>query len=1255
MRAGKELERSEPAPPRAEVHDFLAGGGEMGANIRAHDWASTPLGDPSSWPQSLRFALSICLSTPLVSAVHWGPELRILYNDAYAPALANKHPWGLGQPFAAVWAEIWDVLGPQIDAVIATGIGFSTENQFLRMERRGGAEDTWWIYSFAPIRGENGTVAGILVTALETTEKVRAERAAFAERDRGRSVLDGMGEGFALLDHDFRILDVNAEAMRLETRPRGAIIGRTHWEAYPGTETSDLGRLYRQAMTERVPVSLEHCYAWEDGRESWIEMRAYPVTQGLAIFFRDISERRAADDTLRSSEARLSVSEESLRLSTEAAEVGTWDLDLTTNVLTWSDRTKAMFGISPDVPCSMADFYAGLHPDDREATSAAFAAAVDPVVRAIYDVEYRTVGKEDGVVRWVAAKGKGLFDATGRCVRAIGTAIDITARKRIEARRLALVEISDAIRDLTDPAALAFAAAEALGKTLGVSRAGYGTINKAAETITIERDWNAAGIRSLAGTLHFRDYGSYIEDLKRGRTVAIADAAADPRTAATTDALAAISARSFVNMPVTEAGAFVALLYLNHATPREWPKDELAFISEVADRTRTATARLTAEAELRAAEAKFEAIVNSIDQMIWSTRPDGFHDYYNQRWYDYTGMPEGSTDGEAWTGMFHPDDQERARGLWRHSLATGEAYHIEYRLRHRSGQYRWVLGRAQAVRDASGRITRWYGTCTDIQDMVEARQVVARSRQDLERLVEARTAERNRLWSLTNLLVAVIAFDSTIREVNPAWPALLGWTEAELAGRSYAGFVHPDDAQRSLAWMASQANGVKGVELENRYLCKDGGYRWIAWTITAGEGVFHCIGRDVTEQKEQAAALALAEEAMRQAQKMEAVGQLTGGIAHDFNNMLAVVIGSLDLLGRRLESADSRIRRYVEAATDGARRAALLTQRLLAFSRQQPLKPEPIDPNKLVASMSELIRRSIGSDIRLETVLASGLWRTQADPHQLENVLLNLAVNARDAMPEGGRLTIETQNAHLDARYAAAHLGVHAGQYVMIAVTDTGSGMPEDVIAKAFDPFFTTKPVGKGTGLGLSQVYGFVKQSGGHVKIYSEPGEGTTVKIYLPRLSGAEMALAQNESISDMPNGDSQEVVLVVEDEPAVRQFSVDALTELGYRVLEADGAAAALRLLDQHTEIALMFTDIVMPDLNGAKLADEALRRRPDLKVLYTTGYTRNAVVHNGILDQGVELIGKPFTVQELATKVREMLDSPATEAGGATTRSRQ
>ncbi len=715
---------------------------------------------------------------------------------------------------------------------------------------------------------------------------------------------------------------------------------------------------------------------------------------------------------------------------------------------------------------------------------------------------------------WFSTKAP-LRDDDGHVIGLIGTSIDVTERSRDEARRLALVELSDRFRDLDDPTELAYAAAEILGRTLGVSRAGYGTVDPVAETVTIERDWNRPGIKTLTGTLRFREYGSYIDDLKRDETVVFADAERDPRTAATAQGLKDLSAQAAVNMPLTEQGRLVAIFFLNHAAPREWQGAELDFLREVAMRTRAAVARRHAELDLQALAASLEV------------------------------------------------------------------------------------------------------------------------------QVAERTAERDRVWRNSRDLLTVLDADGIFHLTNPAWNAILGYSAAELDGHSYAEFVLPEDAAKSAEALQIAVSLCDLTAFENRYRHKDGTPRWISWHTSHESGLVFAYGRDVTEAKTQAEALHQAEAALRQSQKMEAVGQLTGGIAHDFNNMLAVVIGSLELLARRIDSADTRAQRYVESATEGARRAALLTQRLLAFARQQPLRPESIDVNKLVSGMSDLLRHSLGAETRLETVLAGGLWRSRADPNQLENVILNLAVNARDAMPDGGRLTIETQNAHLDARYVASHLGIAAGQYVLIAVTDTGMGMREEVIAKAFEPFFTTKPVGKGTGLGLSQVYGFIKQSGGHVKIYSEPGHGTTVKIYLPRQAAHPLECHGNDILQALPRGEEREVVLVVEDEPAVRELSVEVLSELGYRVLEANGADAALRLIDAHPDIALLFTDIVMPEVNGRKLANEARRRRQNLKVLFTTGYTRNAVVHNGVLDADVELIGKPFTIEELANKVRAVLDA--------------
>jgi len=386
-----------------------------------------------------------------------------------------------------------------------------------------------------------------------------------------------------------------------------------------------------------------------------------------------------------------------------------------------------------------------------------------------------------------------------------------------------------------------------------------------------------------------------------------------------------------------------------------------------------------------------------------------------------------------------------------------------------------------------------------------------------------------------------------------------------------------------------------------------------------------------------------AEEALRQSQKLDAIGHLTGGVAHDFNNLLTIIIGNLETAQHQLETwtdgAQLKLARRLDNAMRGAQRAATLTKRLLAFSRQQPLNPSVLDVNRALNGLSDFLRRALGEDVSLEIVGGGGVWPIEADSAELEAAILNLAVNARDAMPEGGKLTIETSNSYLDDAYCKQNTDVRPGQYVQIAVTDTGSGMAKDVIDRAFEPFFTTKQSGQGTGLGLSQVYGFVKQSGGHIKIYSEVGEGTTIKIYLPRLVGKSAPAEESKSMPSRAR--SGECVLVVEDDADVRGYVVETLGSLGYDVLEAARAEDALRLLTEHKTVRLLLTDVVMPGMNGRKLAEEAKQRRPSLKVLYMTGYSRNAIVHQGRLDPGVDLIQKPLTSEHLATAIRKTLDA--------------
>jgi PAS domain S-box-containing protein len=462
-------------------------------------------------------------------------------------------------------------------------------------------------------------------------------------------------------------------------------------------------------------------------------------------------------------------------------------------------------------------------------------------------------------------------------------------------------------------------------------------------------------------------------------------------------------------------------------------------------------------------------------------------------------------------------------------------------------------------------------------------------------------------------------------------------------------FGHPEPNrfserhERLMSGIAAQA----AVGIDNARLLQSA-QREVAERMRAEAELRHL--NETLEQRvsEEIARRADAEEALRQAQKMETLGQLTGGVAHDFNNLLQIVTGNLELLQRSLPEGEGRLRRAAENAARGADRAAVLTQRLLAFSRRQPLAPKAVDPNKLIAGMSELLHRTLGETVEVETVRASGLWKVEADPNQLENAILNLAVNARDAMPNGGKLTIETANTHLDRAYVSQNAEVAPGQYVVICVSDTGSGMDEETVTRAFEPFFTTKEVGKGTGLGLSMVYGFVKQSGGHLKIYSELDQGTTVKIYLPRLIAADAPEEEEAQQAIVPEGAREEIILVCEDDEDVRAYSLEVLRELGYGVLEAADGPAALHLLERPNQrVDLLFTDVVLPGgMTGAVLADQARSLRPGLKVLFTTGYARNAIVHHGRLDPGVELITKPFSYSDLASRIRDLLDDTGSAA---------
>ena len=529
------------------------------------------------------------------------------------------------------------------------------------------------------------------------------------------------------------------------------------------------------------------------------------------------------------------------------------------------------------------------------------------------------------------------------------------------------------------------------------------------------------------------------------------------------------------------------------------------------------------------------------------------------------------------------------------------------------------------VRSEVGTVAGLFCACTETTEHVIA------ERQS--------SAARDRLFAMTRDLFGVATFEGELKTINPAWAAVLDRTHEELTSRPFADIIHPDDLATTAEVVETLMRGEPVHQFHVRLLKADGTPIAFAWSAVPdampGTGIFYTVGRDITEDQNR-------EEMLRQSQKMEAVDQLTGGLAHDFNNLLTGMMGNLELLQMRVaRGRTDDLDRFISAAQGAGRRAASLTQRLLAFSRRQTLDPKPTDVHRLIHGMEDLLTRTVGLETAVVVADVADLWPAMIDAAQLESALLNLTINARDAMPSGGRITIEAGNKHLDQRVALQH-DMDPGDYLSICVTDTGTGMEPQVIERVFEPFFTTKPIGQGTGLGLSMVYGFARQSGGQVRIYSEVGMGTTVCIYLPRYHG--------EPVNDAPDGSPSgqikaggETVLVVDDEATIRHLIDEVLDEQGYTVIGAGDGAAGIKVLQSGARIDLLITDVGLPNgMNGRQVADAARSLRPGLKVLFITGYAENAAVGNGYLEPGMELLTKPFTIEALSMKVADILKLP-------------
>jgi len=614
---------------------------------------------------------------------------------------------------------------------------------------------------------------------------------------------------------------------------------------------------------------------------------------------------------------------------------------------------------------------------------------------------------------------------------------------------------------------------------------------------------------------------------------------------------------------------------------------------------------------------------------------DGYAESLAERHPGALGMPVGQVWGDTWDSVA-PD--------FHRAMATGQGFSHNYvellvRRRNRLEKTIWNFS-ATPIIGEDGSVAGLLNQGQEITEQVRRDKEIHHAQANLVRTVDERTRDRNRLWEMSADIMLRCGFDGRINIVNPAWKDVLGLDEDELIGCNLLDHIHPDDFERTRQAARFMAEGGSMTRFDNRYRHKNGNYRWISWSVRPDVESIYAVGRDITAEKEQSEALRSAEDALRQAQKMEAVGQLTGGLAHDFNNLLAGIQGSLAMVEQRVSQGRyADIRRYVTVGIDAAKRAAALTHRLLAFSRQQTLDPKPTDVNLLVLGMEDLVRRTVGPAVSVEVHGAPDLWAALVDPSQLENSLLNLCINARDAMPAGGHIRIATANHWLDAESAAAD-DLPAGEYLSLSVQDTGTGIAPELIARVFEPFFTTKQLGEGTGLGLSMVYGFAKQSGGHVRIYSTQGVGTTVCTFLPRHHGAAESDDAATKTATVARDVHSATVLVVDDEPSVRMLIADILADLGCKVLEAEDSAGGLALLQSGQQIELLISDIGLPGgMNGRQMAEAGMQVQPRMRVLLLTGYAEAAVLGSGTLAEGMAVMTKPFDIDVLSDRVAQML----------------
>jgi PAS domain S-box-containing protein len=1191
--------------------------------------------------------------SPFITLVVAMPTCRIVYANSAAHS-AGGGRWG--DPVGQIATSVFDFLDP---ALMAT----HTQAQ-ARVAETHASATVWWNVSYVALEKAVAGESAVLITASDVTRYELGDAEARAARDTLDALLAYIPEGISIAHGpEVHVDRISARGLALVGRNPDEVTGRSAlqqnevWEVYRPGEDIPLPPaerpLARATRSGQVTLNETLMVRRADGSMATFLCDSGPIhdadgrVTGAVMAWRDVGELQRAKMAMRDSEERL----RAVLLQIPAT---VFIVEPPDGRMTFKSRILDEVLGHPDADMATArESQRGwaVHEDGSPYELSEY-----PSRRALFfgetvKAEPMAFVRGDGRLIDLEMHAGPVHNDSGEIIAAVAVAMDVTERRQAEARQAFLFELQDALRALTEPRELLTTAATLLGRHLGAARIGYSEIQSDDDTVVITNGY-VDGAAPVNGVFSLGMIGPHYEtQLRQGQTIVFEDVLADDVGARALGL--ELGTRAHVIVPLVRDGRFTGSLYVTHFKPHTWRPADIALIEEVAGRIWDAAERGRAETRLRESEERLRLVMDSTGLGSWEYDAITKRTIRSARHDEIFGYraPIDDWSHERFKQHVLEDDHALVESGFRETLERGVDWDVECRMVRADGSQGWLQIRARPYRDFDGQIVRLIGTVADVTDRKLSERAVIESASRFETFAQTMPTM---VW--TSLP------DGGIDWFNDRVPEYCGVSAADLKPNGWAP-LHPEDIEKATTLWREALDSGKPYTMEYRIRRHDGMFRWhVTRAIPVRSqdgGISYWIGTsaDIHDQKsseqaladlnatlekqvqERTAELLAAEATLRQSQKMEAVGQLTGGLAHDFNNLLTGIIGSLELMSNRLDQGKvGEIGRYLHIAQGAAQRAAALTHRLLAFSRRQTLDPRPTDINQLVHGMDELIRRTVGPAVMVEINCSSGLWTVLADQNQLENALLNLCINSRDAMPDGGHLVIETQNRRLDDTELKT-LDLAAAEYVVLSVCDTGTGMTPDVIANAFDPFFTTKPIGEGTGLGLSMVYGFARQSGGQARIYSEPGKGTKVCLHLPRYLGEDEVTEPAAGAPRAQRGDG-ETVLVVDDEASVRMLVREALEELGYTVLEAGAGSSGLQIIGSSRQLDLLVTDVGLPGgMNGRQLADAALLQRPDLKVLFITGYADSAIIGDNRLRSGMHILTKPFSIETLAQKVSDII----------------